>query len=137
MSREVLVPVDDSGSAWKALGYALREHEGESITVLHVINPLDKRRRPGEPQTDLRKRAEEVVEDAHDRFRRVNPADTDFDVEIREGKPIPAILNYAEEASVDTIIMGTRGMSGTDQLLIGSVAEGVKERADVPVMVIE
>ena len=46
-----------------------------------------------------------------------------------------AILDYAAEAGVDLIVMGTHGRSGAGRLLLGSVAEEVTRRAPCPVLV--
>ena len=51
--------------------------------------------------------------------------------EIEEGDPYTQILDYSE--NVDMIVMGTRGRSGIDKYLLGSVTEKVVRTADVPV----
>jgi len=51
--------------------------------------------------------------------------------EITEGDPYTEILDYSE--NVDMIVMGTRGRSGIDKYLLGSVTEKVVRTADVPV----
>ena len=49
-------------------------------------------------------------------------------------RPAAAILEYAEEAGVDLIVMGTHGRSGPGRLLLGSVAEEVTRHAHCPVL---
>ena len=51
--------------------------------------------------------------------------------EIAEGDPYTEIINYSD--SVDLIVMGTRGRSGIDKYLLGSVTEKVVRTADIPV----
>ena len=51
--------------------------------------------------------------------------------EITEGDPYTEILDYSD--NVDMIVMGTRGRSGIDKYLLGSVTEKVVRTADVPV----
>ena len=46
-----------------------------------------------------------------------------------------AILEYAEEAEIDLVVMGTHGRSGAGRLLLGSVAEEVMRRVSLPVLV--
>jgi nucleotide-binding universal stress UspA family protein len=50
-------------------------------------------------------------------------------------EPAAAILEYAREAGVDLLVMGTHGRSGPGRLLLGSVAEEVMRRAPCPVLV--
>lgn len=53
-----------------------------------------------------------------------------------EGSPSEEIVDYAEEASCDLIVMGTHGRGGIDRLLLGSVAERVVRTSSVPVLTV-
>jgi nucleotide-binding universal stress UspA family protein len=50
--------------------------------------------------------------------------------------PYPEILRYADENSVDLIVMGTHGRSGVTHVLLGSIAERVVRRAPCPVLTV-
>jgi nucleotide-binding universal stress UspA family protein len=52
------------------------------------------------------------------------------------GRPGKKILAYADDNDVDQIVIGSHGRSGLDQALLGSVAETVTRRAQIPVAVI-
>jgi nucleotide-binding universal stress UspA family protein len=56
---------------------------------------------------------------------------------LLEGHPANELVRYAEEEKMDIIVMGTRGKTGLDRLLLGSVAENVVRNSKVPVMVIK
>jgi nucleotide-binding universal stress UspA family protein len=47
-----------------------------------------------------------------------------------------AIIQFAEEAGVDLIIMGTKGRTGIKRFLLGSVTESVVHHAHCPVLVV-
>lgn len=55
---------------------------------------------------------------------------------VREGIPAIEILDAADELGVDAIVIGTSGRGGVARALIGSVADRVLRRADVPVVTI-
>ena len=55
-------------------------------------------------------------------------------VEVRSGRPVEEILDAAQGA--DVLVVGARGVGGVERLLVGSVAEGVVSRAQVPVLVV-
>jgi len=55
---------------------------------------------------------------------------------VREGDPAREICQYAREIEADVIATGTRGRHGEHGYLLGSVAEGVVRRADVPVLTV-
>jgi nucleotide-binding universal stress UspA family protein len=46
------------------------------------------------------------------------------------------ILNYAKEADADLIIIGTKGMTGIEKFLMGSVASKVISYAHCPVLAV-
>ena len=52
------------------------------------------------------------------------------------GAPHLAILEYAEKAHADLIVMGTHGYGGVKQVLLGSVANQVLHQARCPVLMV-
>jgi nucleotide-binding universal stress UspA family protein len=61
-----------------------------------------------------------------------------FDAAARtaEGKVWRTIVDIADEIDARAIVVGTRGHSGLQSLMIGSVANGVVHHSDRPVLVI-
>src|SRR5207302_10012564 len=55
---------------------------------------------------------------------------------VRVGNPEDEILRYADEATVDAIVLGTHGRSGIRHLIAGSVTERVVRAAKVPVITV-
>ncbi|WP_440955401.1 universal stress protein [Methanosarcina sp. Mfa9] len=53
-----------------------------------------------------------------------------------EGHPAPELIDFAEDTSMDLIVMGTTGRAGLNRILLGSVAGHVVRHCKVPVMVI-
>ncbi|MBI4401536.1 MAG: universal stress protein [Nitrospirae bacterium] len=56
--------------------------------------------------------------------------------EVLSGHPSQAILQHAERTQADLIVVGSRGLAGTERLLLGSVSEGVVKYAPCSVMVV-
>lgn len=54
----------------------------------------------------------------------------------REGAPFLSIIEYAREADIDLIVLGTHGRSGLSHMLLGSVAEKVVRKAPCPVLTV-
>ena len=59
-----------------------------------------------------------------------------YTTEVVIGDPKEAILKYADQTSIDLIIIATHGRKDVDRLLIGSVADHVVKNANVPVITI-
>jgi len=53
---------------------------------------------------------------------------------LRQGDPATEILAAADELKVSMIVMGTHGRQGLAHLILGSVAERVLRKSNVPVL---
>lgn len=138
MISRILVPMDDSEMAERALEYALENHPDADVTVIHVA---------GEPgpmwgaattlalADDLEAAAAEKAEPVFDRANEI-AAERDATVEttVAVGSPARAILNRAED--YDTVVVGSHGGTLADRLLVGDVAQRVFRRSPVPVTVV-
>lgn len=138
MIDRVLVPMDDSEMAERALAYALEVHPDAEIAVLHVI---------GEPSPLMGKAASLALEDdveqagkthAKQVFDRARGAAAEYDIELDTdvgyGSPAKAIVRRAED--FDAVVIGSHGGSIVDRLFVGDVAETVFRRSPVPVTVV-
>lgn len=47
------------------------------------------------------------------------------------------ITTYAKSRKIDLIVMGSHGRTGVDKLILGSVANGVTQKATCPVLIIK
>ncbi|MFB6090957.1 MAG: universal stress protein [Halobellus sp.] len=140
MYDRILVPTDGSDGTRQALEHALDIADTRDATV-HALSVVDRRLylAAGEEQKpDLKASLEE---DAHEAVGRVAEdaaaAGVDCETVVREGVPYRVILEYAEEADVDLIVIGTHGRSGRDKLAnLGSVTERVVENTERPILVV-
>lgn len=53
-----------------------------------------------------------------------------------EGDPAAVILRLADELRADLIVMGSRGHSALDEVLLGSVAHKVTMRTTIPIILV-
>jgi nucleotide-binding universal stress UspA family protein len=65
----------------------------------------------------------------------LNPGETPATAISRWGHPIPTILRTARSEKCDLIVLGAKGHSNLKLLLLGSVAQGVVQHADRPVLI--
>ncbi|SIR75973.1 universal stress protein [Natronorubrum thiooxidans] len=138
MSETVLVPHDGSEHADAALRFALETFSDASVVVLHVVEPFAEHTDAGvEDGGRWRRRAREHAADVFDGISDIVAAfETTVDTVWRYGRPKHVIVRYLEEEGIDQVVMGSRGRSGIDRLLLGSVAETVVRRASVPVTIV-
>ena len=137
MYDDILFPTDGSDGANEALAHALELAETHDATI-HVLSVVDSTyigSAAAEATTieSLQERTEQVIDGTVD-----DVADHGATVvaERRMGDPYGEILDYADTAGVDLIVMGTHGRSGLDRFLLGSVTEKVVRTADPPVLTV-
>ena len=139
--KRILVPVDGSECALRALSYAAaraRETKAE-VHALHVEPP------PHYQEARIYAIREDIAK-IHEEARQRVLRDATCSLE-REGIPHAAhmaggeiartIANFAHEQKFDEIVMGTRGMTALGQILLGSVASRVVHFAKVPVTLVK
>lgn len=81
-----------------------------------------------------RKDAEHAVTRALEHLRGLG---LQADGQVAEGRPDDAIVQAAESAGADLIVLGSHGRTGLSKVLLGSVAERVIGHASCPVLVVK
>jgi nucleotide-binding universal stress UspA family protein len=140
----ILVATDFSEAADSALEYArtFARDFGSNLHVLHVAENLLARQYGSDTYVgDLTRFQTELEESARKRINdRLGPKAADArwlqGVVVTADSPAEAIVEYAKDANIDLIVMGTHGRSGLPRLLLGSVAERVLRTANCPVMTV-
>ncbi|MFD1645996.1 universal stress protein [Haloarchaeobius litoreus] len=138
MISRVLVPMDDSKMAERALEYALEAHPDAEITVLHIV---------GEPsgmmgkamglalEANIEEAAEKHAAEIFERAREIAQSHgTDISTDVAWGSPAKVIVKQSD--SFDTVVIGSHGGSVADRLFVGNVAQTVFRRSPVPVTVV-
>jgi len=141
MSRfieSILIPTDGSDGALTGAkrGIALASRTDSDLHILSVVESrlstadFDESGRP-----PLEEEAEEAVEEIAGLAAEYD-ADLDVTTRIREGTPFQSIREYANRREIDVIAMGTKGRTGLDRVLLGSVTENVLRTARTPVLAV-
>jgi len=142
MTRKLLVPIDDSPQATAAVEHAVSVHPDADVTLLHVIEYTERATslKRGGRGRDEGWYAEER-ENAEEEFAEAQAVAEEYDVTlssaIENGNPANEIIDYATDNDFDQIVMGSHGRSGTTRILIGSVAEKVARRSEIPVTIVK
>lgn len=137
--QRILVPTDfsDASNAATVYATALADAFGATLHALHVIpDPLalgwgvDAAHLP-----QLLDRTQRQVQERLDGL--LTPEErarchAQFAVET--GSPAASIVEYANKQGVDLIVMGTHGRGAVERMWVGSVTEGVLQRAPCPVV---
>ena len=139
--QHVLVPIDFSATADRALAYAiaLAQQLQARLTLLHVLDltPVTMEdMTTGMTATyleDLETDAQHLLQASRER---VQGAGLQGESLLVQGTPTQTIVDTAGEQGVDLIIMGTHGRTGLAHVFLGSVAEHVVRQGPCPVLVV-
>jgi nucleotide-binding universal stress UspA family protein len=139
--NQIVVGFDFSISAHAALDRAITVAQRSPQDVLHVICALDPHMpNPAVPNGPVDYQYADRIQGAlAERIREELAArgagGIHFFVHARIGKPATEILNLARELGADQIILGTKGLTGVERMVLGSVAERVVREAGCSVEV--
>lgn len=141
MYDDILLPTDGSSGTVEALEHALAiaSDQGARIHVLYVVESRLYRAADDETKGDVRRTLEEEGDRALEDARvRVEDEGVECVTQRREGIPQKSITEYATEAGIDLIVMGTHGKTGPERMAtLGSTTERVVKNASQPVLVVD
>ena len=138
MDKRILVAFDGTDQSVAALEFAVGEWPDADLVLLTVIDPSEAGFSAGrgvpsgaeEWYETMKAKAEGTLADG------VALVDREVETDIEVGTPREAIVDYAGEADIDHVVIGSHGRKGISRILLGSVAEGVVRTSPVPVTVV-
>lgn len=140
---KVLVPLDGSSVAESVLPFVgdVAAAFSASIVLYHAITPLSAY--PGF-ETVLPANAGEVLEDLQQQAQRflsrvadeLRARGIDVSVMVSVDLAVDGILAAARETGAGLVALGTHGRSGLGRVVMGSVADAVVRRTEVPCLLV-
>ena len=143
----IVVAVDFSTDSRAALNWAceVADWMQSSVLILHVVH--DSSVAPDYYKIDDKDWLAPLEEAAESRMQRfveeMQKTGSGFksleslETRLVVGRPVPNILEVAEEVEARLIVMGSQGLTGLAHLLIGSKAEQVVRMAKIPVTIVK
>jgi nucleotide-binding universal stress UspA family protein len=133
----ILVAVDGSDNSLAAVEWVtgLAAATGAEVVAVHALGLLD--RLDGGEQVPSQANRDEITRRFEDdwcapldaagvRSRRI----------VRDGNPVSVVLVAADDEDVDLIVLGSRGLGGYPELLLGSTSTQVAQHSSRPVTIV-
>ncbi|MBI5640401.1 MAG: universal stress protein [Nitrospirae bacterium] len=133
--RKILCPVDFSDNAGKAVVLA-RKYAGlfsADLRLVHIVPPFLPGEKPGEKEQEMLSMRSEAGTKMESLCREMGIGDKG---EIYEGNPAEMISSIAGESGYDLIVMGARGLSYVQGILIGSTTDAVLKTSPCPLLIV-
>ena len=135
--ERIVVAVDGSANSLAAVEWAagLAQSTGAEVIAVHAVGLLERvdgdEPTPSEPnRAEIDRRLRSVwcapLENTGVRCRQLT----------RDGNPVMVVLAVADEVQADLIVVGSRGLGGYPELLLGSTSTQVAQRSRLPVTIV-
>ncbi|GEK32279.1 universal stress protein [Kurthia zopfii] len=137
MYKHILLAVDGSENSVRAAKEAVKIATEESLIEMVYV-------------ADFEKAKTEVLQAASseslllERKRKVAPIEEvlketgkNYKLTILHGTPGPEIVKYANEKQVDVVVIGSRGLNGLQEMVLGSVSHKVMKRVQCPALIVK
>lgn len=139
--ESILVPFDGSDHACAAARFAanLAKLTGAALHLCHVMDesPFMMLGATALSADELRQAQERISRRAFERVMEIPEVEQlEPTTDVTMGKPSEQIVRYAKNRGIDLIVMGSRGLSGFKELLLGSVSAQVLEHAPCSVTIV-
>lgn len=142
--KKLIVPIDFSQMAQKAYGFAQKlVKKGDEIHLLHVVDmpalvsPEPFYNVSGSKATSL---VDEMMVAAYDKLKDLvttNKSEAEIKMIVDMGSPFDSIQKHITDKEADLIVMGTNGLTGIGEILIGSTTEKTVRFAKCPVIAVQ
>jgi nucleotide-binding universal stress UspA family protein len=147
--RRILVAYDGSENSDMALEAALDLAEKHSpiITILNILS-IEKVLDSWNPFPNLLKRKvdnklkeeeikrNEILSTALEKAKKTHPT-LKVSTSLMKGDPVERIVEIAEEEDYDLVVMGSRGLSGLKEVVLGSVCDKVADRISASILILK
>ncbi|MDH5390694.1 MAG: universal stress protein [Candidatus Bathyarchaeota archaeon] len=126
---KILVAVDGSESAEKALEYAVqlaKKHKAK-VTLLNV----GETKLFGFKPEVAREVGEHILSDAAAKVKGLK-----LNTQLEFGNPAETLIEVAEKGNYDLIVVGSRGLSSVKRFFLGSVSDDISHHAKCSVLIV-
>lgn len=131
--NHILVPFDFSHNSRNALRYAaaLAKLAQTQLTVLHAYD-----RAAVLEGISLQGTHEGIEKERHHIIQHLGLPDSTVTMSAVEGEMVESIVAFLKNNTVDLVVMGTRGATGLQEVLVGSRTVGLLQEITVPLLII-
>ncbi|UCZ53633.1 universal stress protein [Bacillus shivajii] len=140
MFKHLLLAVDGSDHSLRATDKAIElanlSGEEASIEVIYVVDGKKSKAdvlQYGDSDSVSRKRVEMLKQFEE----KIEAARLTAKVTVLHGEPAETIIEYANNGSFDALVIGSRGLSTVQTMILGSVSHKVMKHVKAPVMMVK
>lgn len=139
MYQSILLAADGSENSIRAAREAARlaNYSDDCVITIAFVADFDKAK-----QSVLHAQSRDSLE--IERKKQIVPIekmlqeyDAPYRIQILHGDPAIELINYADSADIDLVVIGSRGLNSFQEMILGSVSHKVIKRVVCPVLLIK
>lgn len=139
MYKKILLASDGSEHSKRAAENAIHIAKCSKDSLIDVVYVVDADKAKSEVLSnwntaDLGDKRKERMKDVE---RMAKEADVSYKITVLHGEPGPAIVDYTNKNDFEIAIIGSRGLNGLQEFVLGSVSHKVAKRANCPVLIVK
>ena len=139
MYQHILLAADGSENSVRAATEAIKLAKSSIDSILELVMVVDIEK---SKQDVLHSRSSESL--LIERRRKIANVEQllidellNYKITILKGAPGPEIIRYANEQKVDILVIGSRGLNGLQEMVLGSVSHKVMKRVHCPALIVK
>ncbi|MFC7687960.1 universal stress protein [Ureibacillus sp. GCM10028918] len=139
MYKHILLAADGSENAVRAAKEAIKIAtclEDSIIEVVFVVD-FDKSKSDVLHSSSAEARNLERRKKISKVEQLLKESNVSYKVTFLHGTPGPEIVKYANEQKVELVVIGSRGLNGLQEMVLGSVSHKVMKRVNCPALIVK
>lgn len=139
MYKQILLAADGSENAVRAAKEAVKIascNEDSMIEVVYVVD-FDKSKSEVLHTSSSEARNLERRKKISKVEQLLKESNVSYKVTFLHGTPGPEIVKYANEQKVELVVIGSRGLNGLQEMVLGSVSHKVMKRVNCPALIVK
>ncbi|QCR30857.1 universal stress protein [Lysinibacillus sp. SGAir0095] len=139
MYKYILLAADGSENAVRATKEAIKVALCNADSIIEVVYVIDYDKSKSEVLhssstealfLERRKKISKVEQT-------LKESNVSYKVTFLHGTPGPEIVKYANEHQVELVVIGSRGLNGLQEMVLGSVSHKVMKRVNCPALIVK
>ncbi|MCM3575501.1 universal stress protein [Mesobacillus subterraneus] len=139
MYQKILLAADGSEHSKRAADHAIMIANCQGDSKIEIVYVVDGDSSKSDVlsnwnSSDINDKRKERLKDIEQKAKN---SGVNFEIKILHGEPGPAMVDYTNKNKFDLVVIGSRGLNGLQELMLGSVSHKVAKRANCPVMIVK
>ncbi|MBT2756890.1 universal stress protein [Mesobacillus foraminis] len=139
MYKKILLATDGSEHSKRAAENAIKIAKCGQNSKMEIVYVIDHDKVKSDVLSNWN--SPDFIDKRKDRIKDVEKmaqeAGISYEIKMLQGDPGPVIVDYVNKHRFEIAIIGSRGLNGLQEFVLGSVSHKVAKRANCPVLIVK